>query len=88
MSDFLVRHFPRGVEGRVRQYASRENLSRNQFFLQLVQKGLEQMETEKERKERQREAFRCIRELREEIYRKYGRFEDSSHWIREDRESH
>jgi flagellar biosynthesis component FlhA len=83
MGNMLVRGLPERIRRRLESFAESQNLSLNQTLLRLIEAGLQKEETEKEKEERRKEAFRRIRELREEIYRKYGFQEDSAKIIRE-----
>ena len=87
MSDLLIRGIPRDIRNRIQLYADSQNLSVNQFVVRTLKQSIGQMETEKEKEERRKEAFRRIDEIREELYRKHGLFEDSAKLIREDRDS-
>ncbi len=87
MSDILVRGLPTRVHQKIQRLARRQNLSLNQAVLQLIATALEKAEKEKEEKERRKGAFGRLMKLREELYRKYGEFDDSTKLIREDRDS-
>lgn len=87
MSDILIRGIPSRVHHEIQRLAEMENLSLNQFLVrQLVVMVKRNGEKEAE-EERRKDVFRRIDELREELYRKYGRFDDSTKLIREDRDS-
>jgi plasmid stability protein len=87
MSNLLIRGLPSKVHQKIKKLAVVENLSVNQEVICLLAAALEQAETEKEREARRRDAFRRIREIREENYRIYGLSEDSTKLIREDRDT-
>lgn len=87
MNNVLVRGLSPHVYQRIQSMAKEENLSMNQMFLRLIASSVEKSEAEKEKDERQKEAFRRIREIREEIYQKYGLQDDSTKIIRKFRDS-
>jgi hypothetical protein len=87
MSNVLVRGLPEKVHNRIQKLADEENLSVNQMLVQLIVSAVNGSEKEKQRDEREREAFRRLNEIREEIYRKHGLLDDSAKLIREDRDS-
>lgn len=87
MSDVLIRGIPPRMHSRIQKLAQSENLSVNQAFLKLVASALEQLEKQEDEEERRREAFRGLKELRARLHAKYGKFDDSTKLIREDRDS-
>jgi hypothetical protein len=87
MSNVLVRGLPEKVRIRIQKMADGENLSVNQMLIQLIVTAINISEKQKRRDEREQEAFRRLDEFREEMYRKYGMFDDSAKLIREDRDS-
>lgn len=88
MSDVLVRGLTPRVHKQIQQFAESQNLSVNQVLVQFIREAVEEMEKRRKKEKGGQEAFRRIREIREEIHQKYGPFEDSTRWIREDRERH
>lgn len=88
MSDILLRGLRENIHQWLREYARRENYSVNQLFFRLIKSELGEKGKEIEKFKKRTEAFRRINERREELYQKYGLFEDSTPLIREDRESH
>ena len=87
MSNLLVRGISPIVYRKIQKMAQKENLSMNQAIIRLIASGLEGVETEEEREKQLRETFRRLKEIREANFRKYGRSEDSTKLIREDRDS-
>lgn len=87
MSDILVRGLPERVHRQIQRLAESQHSSVNQILVHLITIALKEREKENDADERRREAFRRIRELREEIYRKYGPQEDSTKIIREFRDN-
>ncbi len=87
MSNLLIRGLPPKVHQKIQRLAIVENLSVNQEVIRLIAMALEQAEKDREIEERRAEAFRRIREIREENYQKYGLSEDSTKLIRKDRDS-
>ena len=88
MSNVLVRGIPKRVHDRIQKLAQSKNLSVNQALIQLIEKAIEHLE-EKDNQERERaEVFRRVEELRERLRREYGKFDDSTKLVREDRDSH
>lgn len=87
MGDILIRGVPRQTRSRIQRKAESQNLSMNQFLLRFIQENLREEETEEEKRRRHEEAFRRMDEIRGRLRRKYGRFDDSTKLIREDRES-
>ena len=87
MGDVLIRGLSSRVRSRIQKLAKSENLSVNQVFLKLISLSVERLEKEEEEEERRKEAFHRVAELREELHRKYGKFEDSAKLIREDRDN-
>ena len=86
MADILIRGVPPRMRREIQRKAESRNLSVNQLLLHMIKTTLEQEENEKEKKARQKEAFRRLNELREEIHRKYGLSDDSTKIIREFRD--
>ena len=87
MSDILIRGLSARTHQTIQRLARLQNLSVNQALLQLIATALEKAEEEKKENRRREGAFQRALELREEIYRKYGEFDDSTKLIREDRDS-
>lgn len=87
MSDLLVRGIPTKTRLRIYRLAKNQNLSLNQEILKLLEDALNQAEKQTEIEKRRQAAFKNIRVLREEMARKYGKFDDSTKLIREDRDS-
>lgn len=86
MSNVLVRGLPENIHRKIQKMAEAGNLSVNQVMVRLLAEAVEQEKEKKEDEGRHREAFRRLNELREEMYRKYGKQEDSTKIIREMRE--
>lgn len=87
MSNVLIRGIPARIHEQIQKMAKTQNLSVNQTFIKLVCVALEQMENKAEEEERRAQVFERIERLREEIRKKYGRFDDSTKLIREARDS-
>ncbi len=88
MKDVLVRGLSPRIHRQIQKWAEARNLSVNQALVQLIVKALEHLEEGDEREKERAEVFKRVRRLREEIRRKYGRQEDSTKLVREDRDSH
>ena len=86
MSNVLVRGIPEKVRRRIDKMARQENLSSNQLMVRLITQAIEKADLEREEEERRSEAFRGIERLREKIYKKYGKQEDSTKIIRQMRD--
>ena len=87
MSAILIRGLSPAVRRRIQKLASQENLSVNQAMIQLLKIALERKEEKDEAEQSRKEVFERIEKLREEISRKYGKFDESWKLIREDRDS-
>ena len=87
MNAILVRGLPQAVRKRIQKLASAENLSVNQAVIRLLATALERLDEDQEEERRRKEAFDGIRKLRLEFRRKYGRQDDSTKLVREDRDS-
>ena len=88
MSDLLIRGLPQKIHRAIQRKAESQNVSINQLLIQMIKADLQRGETEQEEEARRKEAFRRIRELREENFRQFGLSDDSTKLIREDRDSH
>ncbi len=88
MSNFLVRGVSERVTTKVRRAARLKNLSVNHILVKYINEGAEREEKEKEALQRHAEASKELRQMRKEMYKKYGMMEDSWKLIREDRDSH
>ena len=87
MSAILIRGLSPAIRRRIQKLAFHENLSLNQAVIQLLKTALERMEKREEEEQRRKEVFERIEKLRAELHEKYGKFDDSTKLIREDRES-
>lgn len=87
MSDVLVRGLQPMLYRKIQKMAEKENLSTNQMLLRFIRDAVDKGESEKEKKERQQEALRRIKEIREENFRQFGMSDDSAKMIREMRDS-
>ena len=83
MSDILIRGVSHRVRRRLQEFAGKENLSMNQFFLQMIDRAIREKDEKKDEEKRRQEAFRGIRALRETFRRRGGWNEDSAKLIRE-----
>ena len=86
MSNLLVRGLPQNIHQRIQEIAESENLSVNQLLVRLLIEAVRAEEKEEEEAEKRRKAFRRLKELRDQIRRKYGKQEDSVKIIRQMRE--
>ena len=64
----------------------KKNLSVNQEVLKLIETALKKEEEKGVRERGEMEVYARIRLRREDMYKKYGKFDDSTKLIREDRE--
>ncbi|OGW84459.1 MAG: hypothetical protein A3C35_02920 [Omnitrophica bacterium RIFCSPHIGHO2_02_FULL_46_11] len=87
MSDVLIRGISRPIHIRIQKFAQSRNLSVNQMLIELIERAVKNFEEVEEQEKSRQEAFERARRLREEIYRKYGKFDDSTKLIREDRDN-
>ena len=87
MRNILVRGVPAKVRLRLQRLARFQNASMNQALLELLAWALEEKEKQTEAEHEREEVFRRVDELRERLRKKYGKFEDSTKLIREDRDS-
>jgi len=85
--NILVRDMPDGVHQKIREFATRQNISVNQVLLRMIREEMDRWQREKKEKEHREKAFQRIQKRREEIRRKYGLQEDSTKMIREFRDS-
>ena len=85
--NILVRGVPQKYKSRIQRIAQSKNLSVNQVVVQYVIRGIENERERENGDSRQQEAIRRLREIREEIYKKYGLSTDSTQIIREARDS-
>lgn len=82
MANILLRGIPKTLHKEIEEIAHSENLSMNQLLLRLISEGLKT----KEKREREKEAFYRLNQIREELHEKYGLSEDSTKIIREFRD--
>lgn len=87
MWDVLVRGVSERTRVKVQRIARFENLSVNQVIIQFIKEGAEREEKQKDDLRRHAEAMKRLKEIREEMHKKYGMMEDSWKLIREDRDS-
>lgn len=87
MKAFLVRKIPRKIRHHIEKCSSSQGLSMNQYFVQVMIRSEGKIEFPDEPLQDRDELFRRIDEFREEMYRKYGSFDDSTKLIREDRDT-
>ncbi len=87
MSNILIRGLPPRLHKEIQRLAKEENLSVNQMLVRLIQEAVKQAEERREKVKRREQVFDRVMKLREEIYRTYGSFDDSTRLIREDRDS-
>lgn len=87
MSNMLIRGIPPRVRREIQRLADREDLSVNQFLVRQLVEMVKNNRDQKAEEERRKDVFRRIEEIRERLYRKYGKMEDSTKLIREDRDS-
>ena len=85
MSDLLIRGLPERVHREIRDLAEEQNLSVNQLVLRLIHQAIDYAKMKEDKKACEKMAFQRITEMREKIYKKYGRFDDSTKIIREHR---
>ena len=86
MSNFLIRGISIGLRQRLQKFAKRRNLSTNQLLLEIIDREIERMEGNVDEEKQRAEAFKRMKELREELSRKYGKQEDSTKLIRQMRD--
>ena len=84
----LIRGLKKNVRQQLQKLAMRRNLSLNQMVIQIIEHSLQNLEDDHEMERRRKNVFERVRELREELHLKYGKFDDSTKLIREDRDSH
>ena len=85
--NILVRGLSRKMHAKIQKLAKEEDLSVNQEVMRMLNIAIEKKEIQSMKRKKNSEAFKRLMELREELYKKYGMFEDSTHLIREDRDS-
>ncbi len=88
MSDILIRGLPPSTKREMEKVAREENLSVNQVAIRLLRQALAEGRKAEDEEKRRGDWFRRLNEFREELHRKYGKFDDSTKLIREDRETH
>ena len=86
MDNALIRGISKRNRLQIQKFAKLQNLSVNQVFLRVIDVGLEHLDEEMNKAEHRKQAFRRLRELREELRRKYGKQEDSTKLIRQMRD--
>ena len=87
MSNFLIRGISMRLRQRIQKFARLQNFSANQLLIRIIDREIEHMEGNVDEEKQRAEAFKRMKELREELHQKYGRQEDSTKLIREDRDS-
>lgn len=88
MSNIIIRGLSKRIHQRLQKLARSQNRSVNQTLLEILQTEIDRMEGRVNEEERRAQVFERVKKLREEIRRKYGKQEDSTKLIREDRDSH
>ena len=86
MSNILVRGIAKPIHVRIQKFAESRNLSINQLLIQLIEKSVRNLEEAEEREKERAEVFERSERLREEMRRKYGKFDDSTKLIRKFRD--
>ena len=86
MSAMLIRGMRSRMKLQIRRYAKSKDLSTNQALLSLINMAFETMNSEEEKENQRKQAFQDIRQLHQEMRRKYGRQDDSAKLIREMRD--
>ena len=86
MKNFLIRGISIRLYQRIRKFARERNLSANQLLLDIIDREIEHCEGNVDQEQQRAEAFQRMRELREEMSRKYGKQEDSTKLIRQMRD--
>jgi len=86
MKNFLIRGISIRLYQKVQKFSRERNLSANQLLLDIIDREIERMEGNVDEEKQRAEAFRRLREIREELSRKYGKQEDSTKLIREMRD--
>ena len=87
MNAILVRGLPQAVRKRIQKLASAENLSLNQAVIRLLMAALKRLNEDRQEGLRRQEVFERIERLRLKLRQRYGKFDDSTKLIREDRDS-
>jgi len=87
MADILIRGIPLRVRHEIQRLAARKNLSVNQFLVERIMEMVKKNGDQEVEEERRKKAFRRIREIREELYRKFGLQDDSTKIIRHFRDT-
>ena len=85
--NMLIRGVPMKCKTKIEKIAQSKNLSVNQVLVQFVIRYAEEEGKEQSADARQREAIGRLRQMRENMRRKYGISNDAVRWIREDRDS-
>lgn len=86
MSNILIRGIPKPIHVQVQRLAKSNNLSVNQALLQLIRTALEQTQRKNEEEEQRANAFNRLQRIRAQLHEKYGKFDDSTKLIREERD--
>ena len=87
MKNILIRGISREFKHSLERFVSSGNLSMNQTIVKVLISGIQRHQRKKEEKRCREEAIRRIDEIREEIYQKHGWLDDSTKYIRQDRDS-
>lgn len=85
--NILIRGLSKRIHDRIQKLAKARNASVNQTLVRLIEDEIERQNGEIDQEQRHRRAFERIDQLREELRKKYGKFDDSTKLIREDRDS-
>lgn len=88
MSAMIIRGLSKRIHQRIQKLAKSRNTSINQTLLRIIHDEIDRIEGRVNEEERRAQAFERMKQLRDEIRRKYGKFDDSTKLIREDRDSH
>src|SRR3989338_7466274 len=76
MKNFLIRGISIRLYQKVQKFSRERNLSANQLLLDIIDREIERMKGNVDEEKQRAEAFRRLREIREELSRKYGKQED------------
>lgn len=87
MKTFLVRKISNMAHRRIRKKSRLEHISMNQLLVRFLIQVLEIGAGGRREIENRNNPFRRLEELRERLHRKYGKMEDSTKLIREDRDT-
>ncbi len=87
MSDIIIRGLNKRIHQRLQKLAKSRSASMNQTLLEIIQGEIERIEGRVNEEKRRKEAFARTEQIRAELHKKYGKFDDSTKLIREDRDS-